>query len=93
MRRTISKLMIGRGQANETPRHSTILRRWENLLAIWNNTYEEDAGLEKFVRLMLAASQFLFPGMYIKHLFWRQGMLYQDAAIELFVLLKTALPL
>jgi hypothetical protein len=41
----------------------------------------------------LAASQFLFPGMYIKHLFWRKGPLYQDFAIELFVLLKTTLPL
>lgn len=93
MRRTFSKLMIGRGHSDESPRHSTILRRWENLVAIWNNTYEEDAGLEKAVRLILAGSQFLFPGMYIKHLFWRQGTIYQDAAIELFVLLKTILPL
>lgn len=31
--------------------------------------------------------------MYIKHLFWRKGPLYQDFAIEVFVLLKTALPL
>lgn len=92
MRRVISKLMIGRGHASEVPRHSTILRRWENLVAIWNNTYEEDAGLEKAIRLILAASQFFFPGMYIKHLFWRKGTLYQDAAIEFFVLCKTALP-
>ena len=30
--------------------------------------------------------------MYIKHLFWRKGPLYQDFAIELFILLKTTLP-
>jgi len=93
MRATFQKLFIGRGHANEVPRHSTIQRRWENLVAIWNNTYDEDAGLEKLVRMMLAGSQFLFPGMYIKHLFWRKGSLYQDAAIELFVLLKTSFPL
>ena len=93
MQGAFKKLFIGRGQRFEEVKYSTIGRRWENLRAIWNNTFEEDAGLEKIVRLLLAASQFLFPGMYIKHLFWRKGPLYQDFAIELFVLLKTTLPL
>jgi hypothetical protein len=93
MRRTIRKLIIGSGKANGHQRHSTIQRRWENVVAIWNNTYEEDAGLEKFVRLVLAASQFLFPGMYLKHLLWRQGPLVQDLVIELFVLAKTTFPI
>ena len=91
MRSTVRKLIIGRGQ-RPGERHPTIARRWDNLRAIWNNTFEEDAGLEKLVRLTLAASQFLFPGMYIKHLFWRKGPLYQDFAIELLVLAKTVLP-
>jgi len=63
MRRTLHKLFIGSGTAEEGVRHSTIRRRWENVVAIWNNTYEQDAGLEKMVRLLLGASQFLFPGM------------------------------
>ena len=92
MRDTLRKLIIGKGQ-RDGDRHSTITRRVENLRAIWNNTYDEDAGLEKLVRLSLAASQFLFPGMYIKHLFWRKGPLYQDFAIEVFVVLKTLFPL
>ncbi|MCB0769900.1 MAG: two pore domain potassium channel family protein [Flavobacteriales bacterium] len=90
---TVRKIVIGKGQANDLPRRSTIRHRWENLGAIWNNTYEEDAGLEKVVRLVLAGSQFLFPGLYIKHLFWRTGPLYQDLAIEVFVLFKTVFPL
>ena len=92
MRRTLHKLIIGSGRANGNEPHSTIQRRWENVVAIWNNTYEEDAGLEKIVRLVLGASQFLFPGMYLKHVFWRQGPLVQDLVIELFILLKTAFP-
>lgn len=90
MRSTVRKLIIGRGQ-RPGERQPTIARRWDDLRAVWNNTFEEDAGLEKLVRLGLAASQFLFPGMYIKHLFWRRGPLYQDFAIE--VLVKTVLPL
>ncbi|MEX1131754.1 MAG: potassium channel family protein [Flavobacteriales bacterium] len=62
-------------------------------MAIWNNTYEEDAGLEKVVRLCLALSQFLFPGTYIRHLFWRQGNAVQDLTTEVYVLLKTSFPL
>lgn len=92
MRDTLRKLIVGKGQRNGD-RHSTIARRVENLHAVWNNTYDEDAGLEKLVRLSLAASQFLFPGMYIKHMFWRKGPLYQDFAIEAFVVLKTLFPL
>ncbi len=93
MRRTLRKLIVGKGQGEGLTRRSTIRHRWENLVAIWNNTYEEDAGLEKLIRLGLACSQFFFPGMYIKHLFWRKGPLYQDLATELFVLAKTAFPL
>jgi len=92
MRRALRKLIIGKGEANGAPRTNTIHARRANVVAIWNNTYEEDAGLEKAVRMVLAASQFLFPGMYIKHLFWRRGALYQDFAIELFVIAKTVYP-
>ena len=92
MRSTIRKLIAGRGQKPDDERRPTIQGRWENVVAIWNNTFEEDAGLEKVVRLFLSLSQFLFPGMYIKHLFWRSGPLYQDFAIEVLILCKTALP-
>lgn len=93
MQHTLRKLIVGRGQRADHERRSTIGHRWENVQAIWNNTFEEDAGLEKIVRLALACSQFLFPGMYVKHAFWRMGPLYQDLAMELFVVLKTLFPL
>ena len=92
-RRTARKLIIGKGLPLDSIKQPTVRKRVENVAAIWNNTYQEDAGLEKLVRLILATSQFLFPGMYIKHLFWRKGALVQDFAIEVFVLLKTAFPL
>ena len=92
-RRTARKLIIGKGLPLDSIKQPTVRKRVENVAAIWNNTYQEDAGLEKLVRLILATSQFLFPGMYVKHLFWRKGALAQDFAIEVFVLLKTAFPL
>jgi hypothetical protein len=92
MRRSVSKLLFGRGHVPGTVVHNTLRKRWENVRHIWNNTYEEDAGLEKIVRLLLAVSLFLFPGVYLKHLFWRRGPLYQDLVTEVYILLKTAFP-
>lgn len=92
-KRLLRKLLIGRGHPEGQELVPTIQRRIANIRAIWNNEFEEDAGLEKLVRLLLAASQFLFPGMYVKHLFWRKGPIYQDLATEAFVLLKTAFPI
>lgn len=93
LRRAARKLLFGRGHAIDVVRHSTLRERWENVGHIWNNTYEEDAGLEKIVRLALAVSQFLFPGVYLKHLFWRYGPLHQDLATEVYVLAKTFFPI
>lgn len=92
MQRHFKKLLIGKGRTEDVPRRSVIERRWENITAIWNNEFDEDSGLEKVVRLALAASQFLFPGMYIRQLFWRRGPQSQDLATEVFVLLKTTFP-
>ena len=57
MRQTLRKLIVGRGQRADHERRSTIGHRWENVRAIWNNTFEEDAGAydqkdaEGFIRL------------------------------------------
>lgn len=93
MKKIFHKLLMGKGHPEGQEFLSTVRKRKENIKAIWNNEYEEDAGLEKLLRLVLSCSQFLFPGMYVKHLFWKKGPLYQDLATEVFVLLKTALPL
>ncbi len=61
--------------------------------AIWNNYHYNDAGIEKLLRLGLAFSQFLFPGVYIKQTFWRFGNLYEDLSIDVYVLFKMLLPL
>ncbi|MBL7985939.1 MAG: two pore domain potassium channel family protein [Flavobacteriales bacterium] len=88
----VKKLLVGKPRTESAPRRSVIAQRWENIRGIWNNDHDEDAGIEKVVRLLLAASQFLFPGMYIKHLFWRKGPVYQELAVEFFVMGKTLFP-
>jgi hypothetical protein len=93
MTSNIKKLILGKGGTTNGNDQRTLHDRWANVVAIWENTYEEDLGLEKLVRLGLALSQFLFPGIYLKHLFWRLGPMVQDLMVEFYVLAKTALPL
>ncbi len=68
-------------------------RRVHNIKSIWNNELHDDIGIEKLLRLFLALTQFLFLGIYIKELFGRRSYAHSDLAIDMFVLLKAALPI
>ena len=72
---------------------SAIHTRIKNIVAIWNNEHDNDMGIEKMVRLLLAASPFFFPGLYIKQLFGKHGQAQQDFALDIFVLFKVAFPI
>jgi len=87
----LSKLVMS---PRRPPASSTgaIQKRWNNIRAIWNNEYDDDNGIEKMVRLFLAASLFLFPGLYIKEFFSRNLNYYEDLAIDVYVLFKIILP-
>jgi len=71
---------------------SAIQARIKNIKAIWNNEHDNDMGIEKMVRLLLAASPFIFPGIYIKELFGWRGQAHQDFALDNFVLIKVVFP-
>ncbi len=87
------KLLIGNVARRELKRNYIIRKRLHNIKAIWNNTHHDDSGLEKVVRLLLAASQLFFPGIYVKNAFLRFGGVYQELITEAFVLFKVIFPL
>jgi len=87
------KLFVGRPFDGPFPERGSIHRRLYNIKAIWNNEYDNDTGLEKVLRLFLAFSQFFFPGLYIKEIFSRQWIRYQDMAVDVYVLVKLFYPL
>ncbi len=91
MRRIIKKLVLGDKSVNNTPSGS-IKKRINNIKAIWNNDHNDDVGIEKIFRLFLASSQFLFPGIYIKHIFGKKGSQFQDLAMDAYILVKVFLP-
>jgi len=93
MRKFLYKLILGKQEYNIPLPYPAIKNQRLIIKRIWNNENHNDVGIEKLVRLFLASVQFLFPAVYMRHLLWRFGYMYQTIAIETYVLLKTAFPL
>lgn len=88
----IHKLIIGHSR----PMHRNVppLRNQKYiLLRIWRNYNHHDFGIERLLRLFLAAAQFLSLSLYIKQLFHFSGITARKLAVEVYVLLKVLFPL
>jgi len=82
----LTKLFIGNTKVVHNS-EGAIVRRIKNLKIIWNNEYHEDVGIERIIRLFLAASQFLFIGTYLREVFGKTTI-SRDLSIDLLVLIK-----
>lgn len=89
----IKKLLIGKVPSGFKSKYNPIEKRIINIKSIWNNDHQDDNGIEKIVRLFLASSQLIFPGIYIKYLFNKIGNEYQDLSLDFYVLAKVLFPI
>lgn len=87
------KLLLGSYSDKDKQPQFALRKRMHNIKAIWNNEYDNDGGIEKILRLILAISPFFFLGIYIKEIFGRRGLAHQELATDIFVLLKVAFPI
>lgn len=94
MKAFFRKLFLGKISLTEKRSHriSPIKKRIINIRSIWNNDHQDDNGIEKIFRLFLSISQMLFPGVYIKQFANKYGYEYQDLAMDLYIIVKLALP-
>ena len=91
--RFFSQLLLGQQHARPTDlKQSELEEQWLSIQIAWNNRHHRDFGLERITRLFLLFSQYLFPGLYLKHLFGRFGTLQKKLAVEAYVIFKTLLP-
>ena len=88
----LKKLLVGKVSKTYRPRYNPIQKRILNIKSIWNNDHQDDNGIEKIVRLLLASSQLSFPGIYIKYVACKIGHEYQDLVMDFYILFKVALP-
>jgi len=92
MKLFLKKLILGKPSVDEAPTQPALKKRINNIKTIWNNEQHNDIGIEKVLRLFLAISQFFFLGTYIKQIFYRKGIAYQDLSVDIFVLFKVIFP-
>ncbi len=93
MKRILTKLFFGKPEYNKPIRDTAYNLYSKNLIKIWNNEKHHDIGFEKILRLILVAVQIIFPGIHIRNIFGRFGLIKRNVAIEFYVLFKTILPL
>ena len=93
MKHFIKKFFLAKPEIDGVPVQGSIGNRIRNIRSIWHNEHQDDIGIEKLLRLFLAVSQFVFPGIYIKHFFGKRGVGYQELSVDVFVLIKVILPL
>ncbi len=93
MKEVLYKLFLGKPEYNKPIRHPAYYNYRMNVVSIWNNEKHHDIGFEKILRLVLVAAQIVFPGIHIRNLFGRYGVIARNVAIEFYVLFKTLLPL
>ena len=93
MKRIIYKLFFGKPEYNKPVKISAYHAYRINLSKIWNNENHHDVGFEKIMRLALVSSQIFFPGIHVRNIFGKYGIISRNVAIEFFVLFKTTLPI
>jgi voltage-gated potassium channel len=93
MNEILYKLFLGKKEYNFILPNPAIKNQLLIIKRIWNNEERNDVGLEKLFRLFLASVQFIFPAVYMRHLLWKKGYIYQTVAIEIYVISKTLLPI
>jgi len=93
MKHTLNKLFFGKPEYNKPIRDSAYVAYRKNVVKIWNNERHHDIGFEKILRLFLVSVQIFFPGIHVRALFRKRGVIIRNVAIEFFVLFKTCLPI
>jgi hypothetical protein len=87
----VKKLILGHG-VNLRSSKPAIRNQVHIFLRIWRNYSHHDFGLERFIRLFLAAIQFITPSLYIKHFAYGLGTTGRKILVEFYVLFKMLLP-
>lgn len=87
-------LLLGQNQTHTKKKvKPAIKNQCLNVRRIWNNKDYNDFGIERIFRLLISISLFLFPGLYIRSISGKFGLISRKLAVEFYVILKLILPI
>jgi hypothetical protein len=92
LRQFLRALFIGKGDYGTKKLTPAIRNQWTNFQTVWNDKKDKSFGVERFLRIVLVLQPYLFPNLYIRHIGGNQGILCRKIVIELYVLIKFAIP-
>lgn len=87
------KLLLGGNSQYVISRYTPIQTCITNLRSVWNSSRTSDHGIERLIRLFLALSVFVLPGVYFKQLFYNQRSDIQGLFTDAYVVAKLLLPI
>jgi hypothetical protein len=93
MRSFLKALFVGPMKDPHKYVRPAIQNQWKNILTIWSNESSPTFGIKRLFRLFLAVSAYLFPGIYIRHVSGKRGLLRRKLVLDSFVTAKLLLPL
>jgi len=79
---------IGNNKCN-----NAITGQWEHVIKIWKDKPKATFGIERLFLLFLVSIQFIMPSLYIRYLSGLKGMICRKITVEIYTILKVALPI
>lgn len=86
------KLLVGPFPEPHRYVRPALQNQWTNIIAVWKNECDATFGVERLFRLLLALSAYLFPGIYLRHVSGRHGLLARKLTLDFYVLAKLLFP-
>ncbi|OBU22485.1 two pore domain potassium channel family protein [Photobacterium aquimaris] len=65
----------------------------DHLKAVWNDEKENTFGIERLFKLFLVLSSYVFPGLYLRHISGKFGLLPRKICSEIYVIFKLITPI
>lgn len=84
---------MGNSPVHRPQAFNPVRKSIENIQSIWDNKNHNDIGIEKLLRLFLAIAHLLFPGIYLRAIFGRKSIIYQELIVDLFIVCKLIFPI
>jgi hypothetical protein len=86
-------LLVGPFPDNGRKLMPALERQREHLQTVWSNSSVATFGIERLFRLYLVLVAYLFPGIYIRHVAGKFGVIGRKISLDVYVTLKILFPI
>lgn len=89
----IKKLFLSQWSTDFRYVKPAIKNQNDHVKQVWNDEKENTFGIERLFKLFLVLSSYIFPGLYIRHISGKFGLLARKICSEVYVIIKLITPI